>query len=356
MINYDIQLKAAAVQAEPVWFDADQTIEKAEGMIAEAASNGASIIAFPEIFISGYPWQLWVDDQLSGLEHIREYLENGMQIGDRRMRRVLDSARRHEINVVMGYVEIWGGSAYISQMFADQEGNLVGNRRKLKPTHVERGIFGDGSGADLQVWDSPVGRVGALNCWEHFQPLQRFTLAAMHEQIHVASWPSFTLGRPDGFFAGRSIVPNEATTMVHAIETGSFVLCSSQVIGDAGYEFFGRGDSKREALLSRGGGFARIFHPTGVSMADHLPEDAEGIVYADLDLNDLPAAKSFVDIVGQYSRPDIFNVEVNRQRTTWISERPESHTVYDVSITDETPQRPLLNYEPEPIDVGKHVN
>lgn len=318
MIEYDIQIKAAAVQAEPVWFDADATIGKSIDLMAEAAANGADIIAFPEIFVPGYPWQMWITDQTRAAGLAKRYLTNGMQLGDTRMRRVMAAAREHAIHVVMGYVEIAGSSAYMSQMFIDDGGTLLGNRRKLKPTHVERGLFGDGNGSDLQVWDSKVGRVGALNCWEHFQPLERFTLAAMHEQVHVACWPSFSPARPNGMYLACT-EPNEAATRMHAIETGSFVLCATQLITEDGIDRIAGDDPAQRELLSLGGGFARIFHPTGLTMAKELDPHEEGIVYADLDLNDILAAKSFIDIVGQYSRPDVFDLRVNVGKNPWIT-------------------------------------
>ncbi|MCF2528791.1 carbon-nitrogen hydrolase family protein [Yinghuangia soli] len=318
MIDYDIRIKAAAVQAEPVWFDADATIGKSIDLIAEAARHGADLIAFPEIFVPGYPWQLWVTDQTSAAGRVKRYLANGMQLGDARMRRIMAAARDHGIHVVMGYVEIAGSSAYMSQMFVDDRGNLVGNRRKLKPTHVERGIFGDGNGSDLQVWPSRIGRIGALNCWEHFQPLERFTLAALHEQIHVASWPSFASTRPDGLYLGR-IEPNEAATRLHAIETGSFVLCATQVTSQSALDAIAGEDPVQRGLIGEGGGFARIFHPTGMDMAKQLSAHEEGIVYADLDLNDILAAKSFIDIVGQYSRPDVFDLRVDVSTNPWLT-------------------------------------
>lgn len=348
MIDYDVQIKAAAVQAEPVWFDADATIGKSIDLMAEAAANGADIIAFPEIFVPGYPWQMWIKDQTSAAWFAKHYLVNGMQLGDARMRRVMAAARDNAIHVVMGYVEIAGSSAYMSQMFVDDRGNLVGNRRKLKPTHVERGIFGDGNGSDLQVWDSKIGRVGALNCWEHFQPLERFTLAAMHEQIHVACWPSFSSTRQDGFYLGR-IEPNEAATRMHAIETGSFVLCATQVVSQSAADHFAGDDPTQRELLGLGGGFARIFHPTGLGMVKELDPHDEGIVYADLDLNDILAAKSFIDIVGQYSRPDVFDLRVNVSKHPWMTTHAGGTATPHQSPSAPTPNTveptPLLTLE-----------
>lgn len=340
MIDYDIQIKAAAVQAEPVWFDADATIGKSIDLMAEAAGNGADVIAFPEIFVPGYPWQLWIKDQTTAAGLAKPYLTNGMQLGDARMRRVMAAARDHAIHVVMGYVEIAGSSAYMSQMFVDDRGKLVGNRRKLKPTHVERGIFGDGNGSDLQVWESRIGRIGALNCWEHFQPLERFTLAAMHEQVHVACWPSFSASstNPNGFYLG-SIEPNEAVTRMHAIEAGSFVLCATQVVSQNAVDMLVGDDPVQRKLLGTGGGFARIFHPTGMSMAKELDPQAEGIVYADLDLNDILAAKSFIDIVGQYSRPDVFDLRVNVSRNPWMTTHGADGTVSEYAFPTPTAAR-----------------
>lgn len=317
MIEYNIQLKVATVQAEPVWLDADKTIDKAIGFIEEAAKNGAKLIAFPEVFIPGYHWHSWCGSPAYALKFARRYLLNSMSVGDARMQRLMAAARDNNIYVLTGYVErgggnMGGGSLYMAQVFISDTGEIIGNRRKLKPTHTERSVYGEGNGSDLVVWETPIGRVGGLNCFEHFQPLEIYAMATMHEQIHVASWPSFCLYPHEGTYACSVVEPNDMVTRMYAMETQSFVLCATTLVTEECHKVFCDTPEKID-LLGHGGGFARIYHPSGVDLApNHIPEDEEGILYADIDLNDILEAKAFIDPVGQYSRPDVLSININR--------------------------------------------
>jgi predicted amidohydrolase len=192
MPSYTSVAKAAVVQAEPVWLDADATISKSVEFIERAAREGAEIIAFPEVFIPGYPWWIWLGDQKWAGQFVVPHHEAALELGDERMKRLQIAAARNSIAVVMGYCERQGATRYMSQVFIDAKGTIVGNRRKLKPTHMERTVYGEGDGTDFLVYEFPFGRVGALNCWEHFQPLSKFMMYSLHEQIHVdvSTWLS----------------------------------------------------------------------------------------------------------------------------------------------------------------------
>jgi aliphatic nitrilase len=201
----------------------------------------------------------------------------------------------------------------MSQVFIDAKGTIVGNRRKLKPTHMERTVYGEGDGTDFQVHEFPFGRVGALNCWEHFQPLSKFMMYSLHEQIHVASWPSMSMYQPGS--PQVSIKTSETVTCSYAIEGACFVLCSTQVYGKAAQDRFCDTEDKK-ALIPIGGGFARIFGPGGDSLAEPLSEEEEGILYADLDLRVILEAKAAADPVGHYARPDVLSLLVNANGRT----------------------------------------
>lgn len=306
MPSYTSIVKAAAVQAEPVWLDADATISKSIDLIEQAARAGAQIIAFPEVFIPGYPWWIWLDAPKWGAQFIVRHHENALTLGDARMQRLQAAAQENSIAVIMGYCERQAASRYMSQVFIDAQGSIVGNRRKLKPTHAERTVYGEGDGTDFLVYEFPFGRVGALNCWEHFQPLSKFMMYSLHEQIHVASWPSMSeLGSPQV-----SLKTSETVTCSYAIEGGCFVLCSTQVYGKAAQEIFCDTENKKE-LMPLGGGFSRIFGPGGESLAEPLKEDEEGILYADLDMSSILLAKAAADPVGHYARGDVLSLLVN---------------------------------------------
>ena len=318
-INYDIKTRVAAVQSEPMWLDGDATVEKACRIIDEAGRNGAKVIGFPELYVSGYPWWLWVGSPLWGQKFIKAYYASSMDLGGARMSRIMEAARRSNIFVVMGYSEWAGGSLYISQVFISDRGEILANRRKLKPTHVERTLFGEGDGSDLFVVETPVGRIGGLNCWEHYQALEIFTMTALYEQIHVASWPSNDVFQhPEPNYA-QTIDADRNMTSVYAALTQSFVICSTSVVGTACQDAL-QLDTEQKANLPVGGGWAAIFAPNGdeLTRADRLAPGDEGLLYADIDLTDIIEVKVGLDPAGHYSRPDIFSLNINTQGNSLV--------------------------------------
>ena len=145
------QYKVAAVQASPVFLDANATIDKTIALMEEAAKNGAKVIAFPETWVPGYPWFIWLDAPAWGLQFIPEYSQNSIRADGPEMERVKQAAKANNIYVSLGYSEKHGGSQYIAQILISDTGEVVRARRKLKPTHVERTIFGE---AMDPIWSS----------------------------------------------------------------------------------------------------------------------------------------------------------------------------------------------------------
>ena len=185
----------------------------------------------------------------------------------------------------------------------------------MKPTHVERTLYGEGDGSDFKVVDSNIGRVGALCCAEHLQPLSKFAMYSMNEQIHAASWPSFTLYRGMAYALGHQA--NLAASQVYAVEGGCYVVHSTAVTGQDMFDVMC--DTQEKALLLNpdggkpGGGFSMIFGPDGRPLAEHLPEDVEGLIYADVDLQAIPVAKAAFDPAGHYARGDVVRLMINRE-------------------------------------------
>lgn len=301
--------KVAAVQAAPAFLDVEKSIDKAIELIAQAADQGASLIAFPEVWIPGYPWWIWTEAPASGMRFVQRYFENALEVDSEPFQRLSRAAQRYHIHVVMGYVERSGGSLYLSQAIFNDHGNLVGNRRKLKPTHVERSVFGEGDGSDLAVYPTALGRLGALNCAEHLQPLSKFAMYAQHEQVHVAAWPSFSVYRGAAFQL--SAAANNAASQVYALEGQCFVLAPCAIVDKAMLELLVDCPEK-SSLLLEGGGFAMIYGPDGAPLCEPIPETEEGILYADIDLGAISVAKAALDPVGHYARPDVLQLKVDR--------------------------------------------
>lgn len=296
--------KAAAVQAEPAWLDVDAGTDKTVALIEEAAANGASLLAFPETWIPGYPHFLWLGPQAWGMQFIQRYHENSITVGDKYFKRIAKAAGDNNMTVVMGCSERDYGSLYMGQFAFGADGGVLFTRRKLKPTHVERVLYGEGDGSDLHVQDvDGVGRLGALNCWEHLQPLSKYAMYSQGEQVHIASWPSFAVYRGAAYALGEEV--NMASTQVYAVEGSNFAIAATQVVNEEGLNLFCESDDQR-ALLGGdgGGGSSRIYAPDGQIISNLLDHKEEGIVYADIDLSMIPLAKAAADPSGHYSRPD----------------------------------------------------
>lgn len=315
-------IKAAAVQAAPVFMNLDESITKAEKFVAEAAGNGAKLVAFPETWLPGYPWFIWLGAPAEGMQFIPRYHENSMELRSPQMHRLQAMAKKYAVTLVMGYSERDGGSRYMSQVIIGEEGEILLNRRKLKPTHVERTIFGEGDGSDLVVVDSTFGRLGALNCWEHLQPLVKMAMYAQHEEVHVAGWPSFCVYRDLAYALGPEV--NNAVSQVYAVEGSAYVLAPCAIISQEMFDVLADTPQKAYLLNPRtskpGGGFTQIYSPEGRPLCEQLADDAEGILYADLDPALISIAKAAADPAGHYSRPDAVQLVVNRERRTVMAE------------------------------------
>ena len=303
------KFRAAAVQAAPMFLDLDAGIDKAVDLIAEAARNGAKLIAFPETWLPGYPWFIWLDSPAWGMQFVQRYHDNSLVYGSAQADRLAKAAKDHRIMVVMGHSEKQGGSLYMGQWIIDEHGETVAQRRKLKPTHVERTVFGEGDGSDLSVYETSLGRVGALCCWEHLQPLSKYAMYAQNEQVHIAAWPSFSLYRGGAYALGPEV--NNAASQIYAVEGQCFVIAPCATVSNDMAAML-CGDEMKKQLLLAGGGFARIYAPDGQLMHAPLPENEEGLVYADLDLGMISLAKAAADPAGHYARPDVTRLVLDK--------------------------------------------
>ncbi|CCQ17981.1 putative nitrilase [Rhodococcus sp. AW25M09] len=324
-------VRAAAVQAEPRWLDIEQGVDQVVDYIGRAAAGGARIVSFPEVFIPGYPWWIWLDAPAWGMQFVSRYMRNSMTRDGEHMTRIAQAAAANSIFVVLGFSERSGSTVYISQAIIDASGEIVAVRRKLKPTHVERSVFGEGDGSDIAIYDTDLGKIGALNCAENIQPLTKFAMFSMGEQIHVASWPSFSLYR--GVAQSLSAEVNNAASLTYAVEGQTFVLAPSALVGEAGQDLFCDTDVKRQ-LLQRGGGFAQIYGPEGSTLTPPLAETEEGILFADLDFDLIDVAKHAFDPVGHYSRPDVFQLLFNPRKNEVVGAFDTTDPLVRPCVTD----------------------
>ncbi len=299
--------KVAAAQAAPVFMDREATVEKACDLIAQAGREGARLILFPEAFIPGYPDWVWlVPNSHGGIlsQMYTELVENAVTIPDDTTRRLGQSAKSAGIHLAIGInernSEASGTSLYNTLLSFDDQGDIVGKHRKLVPTGGERLVWAQGDGSTMEVFDTSLGKVGGLICWENYMPLARNVMYAGGTQLHLApTWdPS-----DDWLLSLRHI----------AREGGMFVLgcCAALHLDDIPDRFeFKKLYPKDTGWINPGN--SAIIGPNGKIFAGPASEKEE-ILYAEADLSLITASKRMFDVVGHYARPDVFKFTLNRE-------------------------------------------
>ena len=296
-------VRAAAVQIAPDLERPAGTLERVLGAIDEAADKGAQIVVFPETFVPYYPYFSFVlPPVLQGAPHLR-LMEHAVEVPGPVTHAVADKARARSIVVVLGVNERDHGSLYNTQLVFDADGSLILKRRKITPTYHERMVWGQGDGAGLKVVDSAAGRIGALACWEHYNPLARYALMTQHEEIHCAQFPGSMVGQ---VFADQMAV----TIRHHALESGCFVINATGWLSDLQIASITPDIGLQKAL--RGGCHTAIVSPEGKDLCTPLTE-GEGIVVADLEMSLIAKRKRMMDSVGHYARPELLSLLINDQ-------------------------------------------
>lgn len=291
-------VRAAAVQIAPDLTSRAGTIERVLNAIAEAADKGAQLIVFPETFVPYYPYFSFVLPPIQqGPEHLRLY-EEAVVVPSAETQAVADAAKKRGVVVVLGVNERDNGSLFNAQLIFDADGSLVLKRRKITPTYHERMIWGQGDGAGLKVVDTKVGRVGALACWEHYNPLARYALMSQHEEIHVGHFPGSLVGP---IFAEQI----EVTMRHHALEAGAFVVNSTGWLSEEQINTVTEDPKLQKGL--RDGCMTCIISPEGRHVVPPLTE-GEGILIADLDMRLITKRKRMMDSVGHYARPELLHL------------------------------------------------
>lgn len=307
--------KVAAVQTAPVFLDPEATVDKACALIAEAARNGARLVAFPEVFIAGYPYWNWVMTPIEGSPWFERLCRAAIQIPGPEIARVCEVAREHSCVVVIGANERDPrsvGTLYNTNVVIGADGAILGRHRKLVPTWAEKLTWTGGDGSSLKVYDTAVGPLGTLACGENTNTLARFALLSEGELVHVANYISLPVA-PASYNMAEAI---RIRATAHSFEGKLFTIVSCSTLSEEIIEAMSRDRPGNRALLERkSSAFSGVINPHGNLVGDALIDD-EGIVYAEIDLNECIQPKQMHDIIGGYNRFDIFDLRVDRTPRT----------------------------------------
>ncbi len=307
MPTFQDPFKIAAVQATPVFLNREATVEKACALIAQAGGEGARLIVFPESFIPAYPDWVWVvpsgrDRILSGL--YAELLANAVEIPSMATKRIGQAAMESGAYVVMGVTErdteASGASLYNTLIYFSPKGEILGKHRKLVPTGGERIVWARGDGSTLRVFDTPLGKIGGLICWENYMPLARYSMYAWGTELYVAA----TWDRGEPWLSTLRHIAKEGRVYV----IGCSIVMRKENIPD-------RFEHKKLYAPDRdwiNGGDSAIVNPHGEIIAGPASMK-ETILYAEVDPQLMRGPKWMLDVAGHYARPDVFELIVHRE-------------------------------------------
>lgn len=307
--------KVAAVQTAPVFLDPAATVDKACALIAEAAGHNARLVAFPEVFIAGYPYWNWLMTPIEGSTWFDRLVRASILIDGPEVRQLCAAARDHDCVVVIGANERDPRSPatlYNTNIVIGADGSLLGRHRKLVPTWAEKLTWAGGDGSSLRVYDTPIGPLGTLACGENTNTLARFALLSEGEMVHVANYIALPVAPADYNMADAIRLRAAA----HSFEGKLFTVVACSTVNEPIIAAMSEARPENRALLERkSSAFSGVIGPQGQVVGEPLIDD-EGIVYAEIDLGDCIQPRQMHDITGGYNRFDIFDLRIDRRPRT----------------------------------------
>jgi nitrilase len=296
-------VRAAVIQAAPILFDTPRTLEKLADLTRDASAQGADLVVFPEAFIGGYPKGLDFGARLgqrteAGREDFRRYFEAAIELRSREMDLIGEAARANGVHLVVGIVERERGTLYCTVVTFSPEGRLLGKHRKVMPTALERLVWGFGDGSTLPVFETCIGRIGSVICWENYMPLLRMAMYAQGIELYCAP----TVDDRETWLP---------TMRTIALEGRCFVLSACQYLtrADCPAAYASNLGDDPQTVLIRGG--SCIVDPLGNILIEPNFE-GEAIRVGELDRRVIARGKYDLDVTGHYARPDIFKLVVDK--------------------------------------------
>jgi nitrilase len=313
----------AAVQAASVFFDLEKTVDKAVRLIGEAGDKGAVIIGFPELFLAGHPDLWYVTKKTNPFpqqgELFKVLVRNAVKVPSVEVDRLCAAAQKAHAYVVIGMTEadtLYPGTLYMSQLFISDQGEIMGVRRKLVVTGLEKLVYSQGDGSHLNVYDTPFGKLSAMQCGEHASSLFKYALLAMGTQIHVAGWPSApanTYGK-----ARRDSIEFRVRQFAH--EGKIFIINSCGITDQQNIDFCCNTEEEKANIVTEGGG-SSIIGPDGQYLAGPL-YGGEAVLTAEISLEDALPGKMSHNVLGHYSRWDVLSLNFNPEKLSPFTQAP----------------------------------
>ncbi|MEN6439649.1 MAG: carbon-nitrogen hydrolase family protein [Syntrophobacter sp.] len=295
-------IRVGVAQIGAIPFDIEASVDKAIKWVEKAGTQGCQLVVFPEAFISAYPKGLGFGSLVGvrapeGREMFRRYFDSAIPVPGVETDKLCEAAGQANLHMVIGVIERDLGTLYCTALFIGSNGSLLGKHRKLMPTASERLVWGFGDGSTIPVIDTPVGRLGAVICWENYMPMLRMAMYSKGVTVYCAP----TADDRDSWLPSMRHI---------AMEGRCFVLTSCQVMRRRDFpdDYPCGMETSPDDVLMRGG--AAIVGPLGQVLAGPV-FDEETLLTADIDLADVTRAKLDFDAAGHYARPDVFHLVVN---------------------------------------------